>query len=86
MTVFLTDGRGNVALDGTTGRERVVEDTGRAARLFRAAGYRSIVIDTAQRPQARAEALAHDLAAEYLPLPRGGAKVVAREISARMEG
>lgn len=86
MTVFLTDGRGNVALDGTTGRERVAEDTGRAARLFRAAGFRSIVIDTAQRPQARAEALAHELAAEYLPLPRGGARAVAREIGARMEG
>lgn len=86
MTVFLTDGRGNVALDGTTGRERVAQDTGRAARLFRAAGFRSIVIDTAQRPQARAEALAHELAAEYLPLPRGGARAVAREIGARMEG
>ena len=86
VTVFLTDGRGNVGLDGTSGRERVADDTGKAAGLFRAAGFRSIVIDTAQRPQARAESLAGDLAAEYLPMPRGGSKAMAMEISARMEG
>ena len=55
VAVFLTDGRGNVALDGTSGK-----DAGRpktrpsAARLFRGAGVRAILIDTAQRPQARA--------------------------------
>jgi magnesium chelatase subunit D len=46
---------------------------------------RSIVIDTAQRPQGRAESLAHDLGAEYLQLPRGGSRAVAREIGSRME-
>lgn len=86
VAVFLTDGRGNVALDGTSGKERVTEDTARAARLFRGAGVRSILIDTAQRPQARAQALAADLGAEYLPLPRGGARAMAREIGTRMEG
>lgn len=86
VTVFLTDGRGNVALDGTSLRDRVAEDTAKAARLFRAAAIRSIIIDTAQRPQARAETLARDLAAEYLPMPRGGSKAMAREIGARMEG
>lgn len=86
VAVFLTDGRGNVALDGTSGKERVTEDTARAARLLRGAGVRSILIDTAQRPQARAQALAADLGAEYLPLPRGGARAMAREIGTRMEG
>ena len=86
VAVFLTDGRGNVALDGSIGRDRVDEDTGRAARLFRGAGIRSILIDTARRPQARAQALARDLGAEYLPLPRGGSRAMAREISDRMEG
>jgi magnesium chelatase subunit D len=85
VTVFLTDGRGNVGLDGTTDRDRVGEDTGRTARLFRAGGLRSILIDTAQRPQPRAEALARELGAEYLPLPRGGARALSREIGARME-
>ncbi len=86
VTVFLTDGRGNVALDGTSSRDHVTEDTDKAARLFRAAGFRSIVIDTARRAQPRAESLARAMASEYLPLPRGGSTAMAREISARMEG
>ncbi|MDP3896698.1 MAG: VWA domain-containing protein, partial [Mesorhizobium sp.] len=85
VTVFLTDGRGNIGLDGSILRERVAEDTTRTARLFRASGQRSILIDTAQRPQARAASLAAELGAEYLPLPRGGARRLSREIGARME-
>lgn len=86
VTVFLTDGRGNVGLDGGTGRMQVAADTEKAAAAFRAAGVRSIVIDTAQRPHARGRSLAHSLGAEYLALPRGGSKAVAYEIGARMEG
>ncbi|MBL8583471.1 MAG: hypothetical protein JNL61_14760 [Rhizobiaceae bacterium] len=85
VAVFLTDGRGNVALDGGTVKAQVTEDTARAARSFRAAGIRAIVIDTGQRPQPRAEALARDLGAEYLALPRGGSTAIAREIGQRME-
>ena len=86
VAVFLTDGRGNVGLDGGTAKAQVAADIEWAARSFRAAGIRSIVIDTGQRPQARAQSLADALGAEYLPLPRGGATAVAREIGARMEG
>ena len=86
VAVFLTDGRGNIALDGSIARETVAADTQRAAQLFRASCIRSILIDTAQRPQARAEALARELGAEYLALPRGGARRLSREIGARMEG
>jgi magnesium chelatase subunit D len=86
VAVFLTDGRGNVALDGETAKAQVADDTGKAARTFRAAGIRAIVIDTGRRPQPRAEALAQDLGAEYLALPRGGSTAVAREIGSRMEG
>jgi magnesium chelatase subunit D len=84
VTVFLTDGRGNVALDGSIAKDQVANDTAKAAARFRATGTRAIVIDTAKRPQARAEALARELGAEYLALPRGGSQQVAREIGARM--
>jgi len=84
VAVFLTDGRGNVGLDGGTQKAQVLADTQRAATIFRAAGVRSIVIDTAQRPQQRAETLARDLGAEYLALPRGGSHAMAREIGMRM--
>ncbi|MCX7304250.1 MAG: magnesium chelatase subunit D [Hyphomicrobiales bacterium] len=84
VAVFLTDGRGNVALDGGTIKSQVLGDMQMAAKAFRANAIRSIVIDTAMRPQARAEVLARDLGAEYLALPRGGARAVAYEIGARM--
>jgi magnesium chelatase subunit D len=86
ICVFLTDGRGNVALDGSTAKDRVAADVDRAARMFRMSGLRSILIDTGNRPQARAENLARSLGAEYLAMPRGGAGAMAREIGARMGG
>ena len=86
ITVFLTDGRGNVALDGSSGRDRVQADTQRAAHLFRRSGVRAIVIDTGQRGKARAAAFARDLGAEYLVLPRGAAGAMAQAVGVRMEG
>lgn len=86
ISVFLTDGRGNVALDGGTAKDRVAADVDRAARMFRASGLRAMLIDTGQRPQARAEALARGLGAEYLAMPRGGSSAMAREIGTRMGG
>ncbi len=86
VAVFLTDGRGNVGLDGGTMKAQVAADTEKATRTFRAAGVRAILIDTAQRPHMRAETLARDLGAEYLALPRSGSRAVAREIGSRMEG
>ena len=86
MTVFLTDGRGNVALDGTSARDRVSADTARAALLFRSASLPALVIDTARRADARASALGHALGAETLVLPRGGAEAMARAVGRRLDG
>lgn len=86
VAVFLTDGRGNVAIDGSTERRQVSDDTAAAARRFRSAGIRSMLIDTARRPQARAAELARDLGSEYLALPHGGAGAMARAVASRMEG
>jgi magnesium chelatase subunit D len=84
VAIFLTDGRGNVALDGSTARETVAEDMRRAVGRFRAAGLRSILIDTARRPQPRAETLARDLGSRYLALPHAGAEAIAGEIGGQL--
>ncbi len=86
VAVFLTDGRANVGLGEVTAKAQVMADTEKAARSFRGSGIKAIVIDTARRPQVRAEALARELGAEYLALPHGGSRAVAREIGSRMEG
>ena len=71
---LLTDGRGNIALDGTPSREQSEIDTQRLARAMRAAGLPALVIDTANRPQPALRALAATLEAPYIALPRADAQ------------
>ncbi|GAB5414611.1 MAG: magnesium chelatase subunit D [Congregibacter sp.] len=72
--VMLTDGRGNVARDGRTGRQIAMEDALAAAAVMRERGPgEGIVIDTSPRPHRSASALADALLAMYLPLPNADA-------------
>lgn len=84
ITVFLTDGRGNVALDGGHGRDRAMTDAADQARRFRSLGLRGVVIDTGQRPQLSVGRLAEELGADYVVLPRGGSERISAELAARM--
>lgn len=69
LAVLLTDGRANVARDGSGGRPRAEEDAKQAARAFAGAGVPMLVVDTSPRPNAALQALARVADAEYLPLP-----------------
>lgn len=71
--IFLTDGRGNIGRDGSRGREAASEDLEAATALFRAGGAGGMVIDTSPRPSHQAEALAQQMALQYLPLPHADA-------------
>ncbi len=73
VLALLTDGRANVALDGAPGRARAEEDAAVMARLWRATGAASVVIDTASRPEAGLKRLSAALGGVYLPLPRADA-------------
>ncbi|MDZ7904444.1 MAG: magnesium chelatase subunit D [Cypionkella sp.] len=70
---LLTDGRGNVALDGSPNRAQAEGDAQRLARVIAAAGIPALVLDTASRPQQGLSVLAAALGAPYLPLPRADA-------------
>lgn len=74
LTVFLTDGRANVARDGSGGRANAEADARDAARLFRAIGADALFIDTAPRPHPDVEALAAAMGASYHPLPHANAQ------------
>ncbi|KQO42299.1 magnesium chelatase subunit D [Methylobacterium sp. Leaf85] len=80
VVVMLTDGRANVARSGIAGRERAGEDSLKAARLFREADVRAILIDTAPRPQESARRLAAAMGARYLPLPHADAGAMSAAI------
>ena len=83
---LLTDGRGNIALDGSADRVAAEADALRLARAIRTAGMPGLVLDTATRPQAALRTLAGVMDAPYLPLPRADAQRLSGVLRAAMEG
>jgi magnesium chelatase subunit D len=67
--VLLTDGRANIARDGTPGRPRAQAEATSAARRARLTRVAALVVDTSPRPQPLAAAIALEMDARYLPLP-----------------
>lgn len=82
----LTDGRANIALDGTANRGRAAEDALLMARSLRAAGCDALVIDTGNRPEPALRLLSDTLGATYLPLPRANAERLSDAVAAALEG
>ncbi|PWS39031.1 magnesium chelatase ATPase subunit D [Falsiroseomonas bella] len=69
LLVLLTDGRANIARDGTQGRPAAEADALAAAAPIRLAGIPSLLVDTAPRPHPFAKRVAEAMGARYLPLP-----------------
>ncbi len=82
LVVLLTDGRANVARDGSGGRARAEEDALAAARTLGAGGTAVLLVDTSPHPQPQARRLAEALRATYLPLPHGAAQDLSRVVRA----
>jgi magnesium chelatase subunit D len=80
--VVLTDGRGNIALDGTAARARAAEDTEQAGKRLKISGLRAVLVDTSPRPQPAARTLAQHMGALYLPLPYADAGKLSRTVKA----
>ena len=80
--VLLTDGAANVSRDGTRNREAGTRDALLAARALASSPASGLVIDTAQRPQPRAKALADSLRGIYIALPKADAQTLNRAIRA----
>ncbi|MGI1662240.1 magnesium chelatase subunit D [Palleronia sp. KMU-117] len=84
--VLLTDGRGNVALDGRADRAQAGEDAEAVARSIRGLGMSSLVVDTANRPQEALRALSGTLGGTYLALPRASAERLSKAVSSALDG
>ncbi len=80
LLVVLTDGRANIARDGTADRARATADALDAARDLRAASLPALLIDISARPQPQAAALAEAMGARCLFLPRADAAALSRAI------
>ena len=77
---MLTDGRANIARDGSPGRERATQDALAAASALRACGASTLLLDTSPQPQAGAQALAQCMGAAYLPLPHADARAMSTAV------
>jgi magnesium chelatase subunit D len=85
LIVYLTDGSGNIALDGQPDRARAREDAQALARQGAALGYRSILIDISRRPRETTRDLARFMQAQYCPLPIVSATAVNAIVSAELQ-
>ncbi len=82
IVVLLTDGKANIARDGSAGRGPAASDALAAAVQLRATGVSALLIDTSPQPQSSAEQLAAAMGAQYLALPYGGAQSLNQAVRA----
>ena len=85
VIVLLTDGRANVARDGSGGRERAQADAMASATRLRLLEAAVLLIDTSPQPQREAAQLALALRARYLPLPYAGAAAMSHAVRVAMQ-
>lgn len=85
VIVLLTDGRANVARDGSGGREKAQADAMASAMRLRQLQAAVLLIDTAPQPQREAVQLALAMQARYLPLPHAGANAMSQAVRSAMQ-
>jgi magnesium chelatase subunit D len=86
VVVLMTDGRANVARDGSPGRAQAAEDARVSARAVRASGLPALFIDTGPRAQPAARELAGEMAATYLHLPYADAAGISQVVQSVAAG
>jgi len=80
VVIFMTDGRANVAADGSTNRSRAQGDALTSARRLRAAGITAMLIDTSMHTEPLAARVAAEMDAQYLALPHADAIGLSRAV------
>ncbi len=85
VLVLLTDGRANIARDGSPGRAQAGADAIAMARQLRTAGLSTLVIDTSPQPADAARQLAAALGGAYRALPHAGSAALSEAVR-RMPG
>lgn len=73
---FLTDGKGNIDLEGQPGRQKAMSDAEQVAELGRTLNVPAIFIDCGRRGNPELANIAHKMGGEYLYLPRANAQAI----------
>jgi magnesium chelatase subunit D len=80
--VILTDGRANIAADGSPGRPQAKLDAEAAARAILARGIDALVVDISARPGPEGAELAAAMGGRFLALPRADARMIQAAVNA----
>ncbi|MEM1148236.1 MAG: magnesium chelatase ATPase subunit D, partial [Pseudomonadota bacterium] len=81
---FLTDGRGNMTLEGEADRRASQAQVSRLARTLIKDRFAAVFFDTSRRPDPRGRALSADLGAQYQFLPNADGETVSRVVRQRI--
>lgn len=84
LIVLLTDGGANVTLEGSNDRKEAHRDAQKMAREIAKQSFSALVVDTSRRPDPRAKALADEMRATYLPLPKAQRGTLSNIVSETM--
>ena len=76
LVVLLSDGRGNIATDGSHGRAAAEKDALAAAKALAVDGITAAFVDNAARPRPEGAKIAEAMRARYLALPYAGAQAI----------
>ena len=82
--VFLTDGRGNMTLEGRADRSASADQASRLARSLIRETYPSVFFDTSRRPDPRTRRFSDDLGAQYQFLPNADGDTVSKVVRQRI--
>ena len=78
ILVLLSDGRGNISLEGEADRPRAAHQTKQLARQLKAMQTPALFFDISKRSDPRAKTLCDDLGAQYHFLPVADSSKVSR--------
>lgn len=82
--VFLTDGRGNIMLDGTPDRAASHDQVSHLGRTLIKGQFPAVFFDTSRRPDPRTRRLSEDLGAQYQFLPNADGDTVSKIVRQRI--
>ena len=80
IIILLSDGRGNVSLDGEGDRVKAIKDTTYVAALIKQNAINNIFIDTSRRKTPIADELARELNGHYFQLPLANSKSISKAV------
>ena len=85
LVVMMTDGRANIARDGTPGRKQAEADALTAGARFAAQHIPAMFVDTSPRGEVVARRLAEAMKARYILLPSADAKALGGLVKTAMQ-